>query len=493
MMKRNYLIFTLLSLVLFSGFTVLLNESKKEGSISSNTKGEADRDFVSFENKRNIAFNETKNNKDTSTKSKEIQTTVKATLVGSVQPLPLYGFNGEMKNSPPFSNKPFLDSIATLPFKIIRYPGGGNSSWWDWRKGRMVNESETPTELPSGIKKWKSKYDDAPHDLNDLKLLIDKTESEVVFVLNMVTKDLDDQLLMLQTAQSLGIPVKWVELGNEFYLAKSPGKQKFFTPANYGRNAEQWILAIKKQFKNAKVAVIGSTGADDWNEEVLKNTPDADAIVAHIYPSSINVADASGINFSELYNRVKTKFNKFQKKQVPIWVTEYNIQWGKGEGKNNLKQYSMTWSQTLATVLMTSTITSFGDIEIALNQSVPGDVIKLATLTKKPNGIGMQVWLSACKDKNQMQKIDLGMQDYELMGWKFVNNTTKKQSYILTNYTQNNISLDLSALLSGNELYQIEYADKNAVINGWQDVLKQNGQVQNKLLTVPPYSITIIQ
>jgi len=431
---------------------------------------------------------------------------VKATLAGNVRDLPLFGFNGETTRSPSWSNSAFRDSTASLHLKVIRYPGGGVSNFWDWRKGWFVDKA--PENL-QGVEELRTyKYTD-PRGLNDLKLLVNETGCDVVFVLNMVTKDLNDQLAMLQAAQSLGIPVKWLELGNEFYLPKSPGKQKFATPAIYGEAAEQWITAIKKSFPNVKTAVIG-TGAQAWNDAVLKNAPSADAIVAHVYPTPNSVIDETGISFSKLYNALTKKDQNFKVgvKKIPVWVTEYNIHWAatiKGldkSEKSKIQNYAFSWAQALATIMMTSNAATLtNNVPIVLNHDIGNwnnfaalDVQK-KTFKKLPSGMGMELWLKASDGMTTMQKIDINsMQEYEALGWKFSNPNTSKSAFLITNFTDSPVTVDLSSVLqnSASLNYRIESADKNAPINGWKDVHIQTGEMQNNTLQLPAYGIATI-
>ncbi len=432
---------------------------------------------------------------------KNQQKIIKASVTGAPKTLPLYGFNGEATNAPLWSDTAYLNAASSIPFKIIRYPGGSNSNWWDWKTGSIIKQTEVAFDLPAKRAKARPRYG-ASHDLSDLKILVNKTQCHVVFCLNMISKQMDDQIEMLQNAQSMGIPVERVELGNEFYLYSKntvPGATDFSDPAVYGKAANQWILAIKKVFPNVKIAVIGSTGNELWNTGVLKNAPDADAIVAHIYPLAKNILDQSGINFSRLYQSVQNKASRFYvPEKLAVWVTEYNINW-KYTGKKNeeenqkIKKYSNTWGQTLATVLLTSAISTSFPLSVALNQSLPAPALdKENAWQKKPNGIGMDLWLTACSNMNNMQKIEMGMKDSDVLGWKFSNSVTRKKSYLLANFTLQDITVDLSAVVAGGEAYKTQFADKETIISGPNDVQAENGVLTGKLLKLPPYSIAIV-
>ena len=428
--------------------------------------------------------------------------TVKAALIDKSRSLPLYGFNGNTSKGPSWTNKAFRDSVSSLHLKAIRYPGGTVSSFWEWQKGGFVNDAPP--------QKFKGK--NTPNTLQDLKLLIDEAHCDVVFTLNMVTKDLQDQLEMLSSAQSLNIPVKWVELGNEFTNTENEGRSKFASAENYGKTCEQWIDAIKSRFPNAKVAVVGgnrnySADVKNWNNNVLKNAPNADAIVAHLYPTKKTIMDDSEINFQKLFEGFVASFNKQGFNSINnknIWVTEYNINWAADKDAQELKSKANTWSQALATLLMTSVTTSISpNITLILNHNIAGTQVFAAietqkrTLQKLPNGIGMATWLTASDNMNSLDKLSFTndnnqrMEDYQLFGWKFFNSNSS--SFLLVNLSNSTVKLNLSNLTKSNASFETKYADKNAVINGAGDINYKTGAVDNGQIELPAYSVTVIK
>jgi alpha-L-arabinofuranosidase len=222
---------------------------------------------------------------------------LKISLGAKVKKLPLYGFNGNNTRGPSWTNATFRDSVSSLLLKIIRYPGGTVSDWWDWQNGWFVNDPSLPQQYKN--------IPYSPTGLKELKLLVDQTGCDVVFTLNMVTKDLNNQIEMLKYAQSLGISIKWIELGNEFYLQNSMGLRKYKTVKGYAQACYQWINNIKSVFPKAKIAVIGgnrdwSSDVKEWNNQVLQYAPNADAITPHVYSKFFKVTDENGINFKNL-------------------------------------------------------------------------------------------------------------------------------------------------------------------------------------------------
>jgi hypothetical protein len=428
----------------------------------------------------------------------------KASLGDASRKMPLYGFNGNNTKGPAWTNKTYRDSVASFHFKIIRYPGGNVANWWDWQKGWYTDNPSAPDRF----KKMKS----IPNGLKELKTLVEATNCDVVFNLNMISSTLDDQINMLTSAQSLNIPIKWVELGNEFNNQKNPGRQTFPNPEDYGKVCRQWIDAIKSHFQNAKVAVVGGDrnyGPDvkNWNDIVLKNAPNADALVAHLYPRKGNALDESGIHFQKLYNEFVYSFTNqgFNTVNKSIWVTEFNILWSAEDneetGGGEPKQY--TWAQALATLLMTSMTTSLSpNTTLILNHNISGVPIFSAletdkrTFRKLPNGIGMHAWLMASDDMDLITKINFkndnkSFQDYEVFGWKFSNNA--KSSILLVNLLNSPLKVDLSSIVNGNANFETKSADKNSVINSAADIKYNTGTLNNGSIELPAYSFTIIK
>jgi hypothetical protein len=144
---------------------------------------------------------------------------------------------------------------AGLP--LLKYPGGTVSAYWDWHDGWVITPEDYKTRFPqSKSYKYKSRADQNPnrtklYTLESLKGLLDLCERmqmkrTVNFALNMVTRELDDQLQMLQAADNLGVAIKIVELGNEYYASAEPDfVARFPTAEVYAANASVWAAAIK--------------------------------------------------------------------------------------------------------------------------------------------------------------------------------------------------------------------------------------------------------
>ncbi len=226
---------------------------------------------------------------------------------------------------PPLST-PMLKTIARLNPKIIRYPGGTVSKSWDWQKGTSSKGGQV-------------------HPLKDLATLVKYTKAEVTFVLNIIHRSLEDQINMLKTARSLGIPIKFIEMGNEHYLKSERHRDNviaFPTAKEYAERVNQWVPALRKEFPGAKIGVtaIGRTSrgvSDDptdprnrtkfWNYLLAKHLKDFDAYIYHIYARP---DDSVKLNRQTIISLIKERTDDFERAMIrdsskEIWITEYGV------------------------------------------------------------------------------------------------------------------------------------------------------------------------
>jgi len=212
---------------------------------------------------------------------------VAAMPVGSPRDLPpaFYGFNVNLLNSgTSWRNSQLLRAAQDLCPGNLRYPGGTLANYWNWRAG-------APLQHP-GAPKW-SKGEPIPYRLEELKLAVDATGAQPILVVNMLTSTIEEQLAMLRRARDLGLAVRYVELGNEFYLSEESYIKRFPTAEDYGAEATRWIDLIRMEFPKARIAAVGAYETArqaerraSWNGRMLKTLRGADAVVLHVYVGS---------------------------------------------------------------------------------------------------------------------------------------------------------------------------------------------------------------
>ncbi|QBD75835.1 hypothetical protein EPA93_07375 [Ktedonosporobacter rubrisoli] len=258
-----------------------------------------------------------------------------ATL-GAQRPLAPYfmGYNNVPLHSPAWSNPKVLKVAKQLKAGNIRYPGGTVANYWDWQNGWFLPGA------PRGF--LNSPH--GPYRLEDLLIAYKATNAQPIYVLNMLTSDLDTQVAMLRAAQNLGLPVNMVELGNEFYIGNPQWKDnqaKFPSGQDYGTMAASWIKRIKQEFPQAKIALVGSTPTGlfgdqrrkGWNDGMLQAAQGADAITIHPYVSvdDTMISDDETASVGKVDDAVISRWQDFENllqslpANMKVWVTEYNL------------------------------------------------------------------------------------------------------------------------------------------------------------------------
>ncbi|MDZ7897728.1 MAG: glycosyl hydrolase [Arcicella sp.] len=224
-------------------------------------------------------------------------------------PRPTIGFNQNWTFLPVLNNT-MLKNIKSLKPEMIRYPGGTITHSWDWVNGIKIGSSTIP------------------HPIQDIKTMADATSAKFIFVVDIVNKTIEDQILMLNSIKNLGIPINYIELGNELYGQDNEYVTAFPTGTEYALKATIWAIKLKEVFPNAKIAALlqcrnsnsTNTRLNQWNGLVVSGTNSSvDAYTYHIY---IPV----GGNCKARTNEFETVANATNTSNKELWITEYGNQ-----------------------------------------------------------------------------------------------------------------------------------------------------------------------
>ncbi len=274
------------------------------------------------------------------------------------------GFNINWSLLPPLNNELIAATVSLKP-EIIRYPGGAVSKSWDWAEGRSSKGGET-------------------HTLEDLLTLKQATEADVIFVLNIMNRSLDDQVALLKTAREMGIPIRYIEMGNEHYL-QSDGHQDnvdvFPTGREYALRVNSWVPRLREEFPDAKIGLtlLGRTSegvSDDmddarnrlkfWNQLVVATAEDYDAFIYHIYVRPGNDIELTDASMEQIIAR---RMDDFQQARLyengkETWITEYGVHADTVEKTVRLTRLLADWLEysadiSLAQVLYTPSTQTF--------------------------------------------------------------------------------------------------------------------------------------
>ena len=440
-----------------------------------------------------------------------------------------------------WQDESFTMAVNDLSPSLLRIPGGDVGNYWNWQRGGLIeNTASLPDGLPFFLRFKARQY--TASKLTDFKAGLANTNTKPVFVLNMLTSDIESQLEMLRQAENLGMEVKYIELGNEFYFNIPNYKKTFPNPRAYGLEAKKWTEAVKQEFPDAQVSVVGVVPSPDkparlqnWNK-VMRGTvlPSADAITLHIYNGhgldKLTNKPDSYPYFSE--NEVPTilgePFRNWQQlrsdsnyQAIPddkqIWITEYNLFediFQAGSDKP-IPRVAGSWTHGLYNLTTSLLFLEEPRIESICNHSLtessifgailntsdsfvnPADANMTATpMSLSATGSALSLLGEATYNMTLATPIEfhnttrlVGRDNFDypaIYGWHFSNNTDNRA--VVANLSSQKIEIDLSNISESGSYEQISGSPQD-LVNNSTVLTKTNGAI-NKTIMLPAYSIT---
>lgn len=207
----------------------------------------------------------------------------------------------------PWNGGNLLNQLKTIEGAGFRYPAGTLGSYWNWKTGRLDESLDKKK-----VMEWVGPMMTGRGNYKPLHLLTPVREARIapIWMLGMAVHDVGDYIAELKKAEAAGIPVRYVELGNEiiFKDAEPLLEERFPTPERYAEEANRYIVELKKAFPQAKIAACGSFVASasqserrrTWNERMMKVLRGADAITFHLYVHDIRRSEQERVGLSEV-------------------------------------------------------------------------------------------------------------------------------------------------------------------------------------------------
>lgn len=288
------------------------------------------------------------------------------------------------------------DSIIAAGCGNIRVPGGDPGNFWNWNEGGVVGDAKadqngdgrryppgydrTPEPLPFHLR-WQ--VHKTSFTLENIDPLFTLTGADGTWVVNINSgggggeSALDKEVRHLKKAESLGLPVDVIEIGNELYFgipnyrwSGADGQEPLESADDYARVCKRWSQRMRSEFPNAEIYAIGTIPekhedprAIDWpNALDRENTWDAiDGITIHPYHS---INEASNAQLSDVgdnkraeeialasLNKLRDTMSKPSLSRIPdrkkILITEHGVI----EDANNPKTGRVVWGNTWASAL----------------------------------------------------------------------------------------------------------------------------------------------
>jgi hypothetical protein len=246
--------------------------------------------------------------------------------------------------------------LAQLKPGTLRWPGGTEANTFDWRTGKSAGGT------------------DPPFTLSDLLHAYQATGATPIFDLNVMTSTLSDQVAMLRQARTLGLPVRYVELGNELYGPRPDNIKAFPDGTAYGKTVAGYVTTLDVDFPGIEVAAAACLhiGAHDrreqtWNAEMLAAAKSGggspDAIILHDYPGHV-YADLTAADLPMLfegpYDGARELTSAISALGHPsTWLTEYNLEAKPHTGANPMQT---TYAHALFVVEMDLVLPRVSDI-----------------------------------------------------------------------------------------------------------------------------------
>jgi hypothetical protein len=250
----------------------------------------------------------------------------------------------------PFSARGVITALQAFRPGTLRYPGGTIANYWSWQTGTVDQPAQTADHTAGTTFTY-------GFTLQTLRSIVRETGTTPVFDLNVLTSSLPDQLAMLERARALGIPVRYIELGNEFYYSSNSYTSVFPTAAAYADLVARWAPRIRASFPGAQIAAVGSLPQAtprerSWNSTVLSVAGrDISALTLHDYTDPQQQGHAGAVPVSDVLASTYSDWQQTQKvmaaipARYQIWFTEFNL--SNGARAMGSPPLGVTWAHGL--------------------------------------------------------------------------------------------------------------------------------------------------
>jgi len=448
--------------------------------------------------------------------------------LGDSRTVPEFGFNGNTVRGPSWINSEFTDSVGTMNPHLLRYPGG-LSTYWDWSTGWFLDFPTIDTLIIDSLpNNWSSLpyIDIRPIHFHNACNTID---SDGLFVMNMVTTELDTMLTWVEEAINDGIIISKIELGSEINHDNEYKILKYPTAGDYARDCQRYIDSLNMIVPNANFTLVGGNRGDTeraahWNDSLYTfvDSESFDALAWHVY---LYMKD----EHAEFSNRKFLCYPYYDIPRIEEWrgfqdtisqiqnhkinVTEYNL-----FDKSTDNIYRNTWLHALFLSAMTDNILNNNLVHMVLAHNVGGptgfDAIsndQLTNFEKHATGFTGMLYNMVSRDMTESFKLDFPSTfsdtiEYansnnvikevncpRIFGWKFSNNQNfqpYQESGILTNVTDSSYSITVENAFNSDLLWTHWTAldTLRAYINGY-DSIERNYQIGKTNISIPPFSL----
>ena len=269
------------------------------------------------------------------------------------------------------NSKEFKENCNEISPKLLRFPGGAVGNFYHLDAPAYgINIKEVDSliggKFPKrarGLISFSKKNNHNNNYIYEFVDLAKQHQSNVVLVANMLTGDKEDIIAMISLMRKNNLDVVGVELGSE--LSNKSYFDKGYTIKQYLSKAKDISEYIKSVFPKIKTAIVAAPIVSNkdhrhsvWNRSLAKQSF-YDAIIVHSYAKVVKGKDKYGqmifeenegnpeVSFLNYKNRISSFFNESYPleistynsifKNIPIWITEWNLQYSKKTGNTLLQ------------------------------------------------------------------------------------------------------------------------------------------------------------
>ncbi len=245
----------------------------------------------------------------------------------------IFGVNNDWARVTNADFPTFANALAGINNKILRYPGGFESEYYDWNANTTPGWSNTPnvagatyTTMKNNVGKFSIVI---PTQKALLKVLWSTEWWNAVADLELIAKDAINKV----GANNVGV----VEIGNEWWLQYAGGVTRPDKLIKYAKIAMNIAEYLEAQFpsRNFKLLVNGdySVPAEftTMKNAFTKAYNSIDGVALHTYTGYIN----SAYNIEDLGNKIQACSNNFNPNKDFIYCSE----WAPSKAYNNNKIY----------------------------------------------------------------------------------------------------------------------------------------------------------
>ncbi len=299
------------------------------------------------------------------------------TPLGPLRQLPkrILGASVEPLIEPLLGDHRKLEAVKETAPAILRFPGGSQSNYYDWRTG-LLSFAPQP-DSSAYYKFWTAvapKIARAfPNGITyeQYATFADQLDAETILVPNIETSSVEEQVAWFKRLASAGVLPRNIELGNEFYIAmggdpavmrKWPDEQTSMAVLRSYEKALRPIVGPGAKFAVQSAAssfVVRPNPRFPMARRMLKWDYDLhpadwfEAVTAHLYPLPDNIAARAGYPgpdrlFELFMGRADQGVDRVLDdiaRRLPgkeIWITEWSPRGGKSWAKKYPEEEKVT-------------------------------------------------------------------------------------------------------------------------------------------------------